>query len=105
MSEECTEVLHTRWSMKQEVKDTIDEEYLRDCDYPDDYMTEIADSLVPAYNHSLIEFCSHYSGEEFWDLWNDNQIGGETPIDILRGNLYCLYREVASEVLAELEEE
>lgn len=98
---ECKNQVYTRWSMKQEILDDLDGYD----DVNDDTIREIADSLIPAYNHSLIEFCSHYSGEEFWDLWNDNNgLGGETPLEILRENLWLLYYTIGCEVLQEREE-
>lgn len=97
----CEEKVITRWSMKQEIIDDL-ENY---DEVTDDSIREICDSLVPVYNSELIDMASHYSGNEFWDLWNDNQLGGETPLDILRGNVYCLYVEIGQEVLSEREEE
>ena len=73
--------------------------------YPGDYITEIADSLVPVYNSELVDFCSHYDGGEYWELWNSNELDYDTPLDILRGNLYSLYNQIGHEILNELEEE
>ena len=105
---ECKEKVYSRWSMKQEIIDDLesyDLDGVTENDL-DDIIREIADSLVPAYNHSLIEFCSHYQGEEFWDLWNDNSgFGGETPLDMLRENLWNLYYQIGLEVLEAMKEE
>jgi hypothetical protein len=105
---ECKEKVYTRWSMKQEIIDDLESYDLDDVSDNDldDIMREIADSLVPAYNHVLIEQCSHYQGEEFWDLWNDsNGFGGTTPLDMLRENLWSLYYDIGCEVLEERKEE
>lgn len=105
---DCKEVIHTRWSMKQEIKDDLKNYDIEDETENglDDIIREIADQLVPAYNHVLIEQCSHYQGEEFWDLWNNsNGFGGTTPLEILRENLWCLYYDIGLEVLEEMKEE
>lgn len=99
--ETCEVVNYSRWSMKQEILDDL-ENY---DEVNEDTIREICDSLVPVYNSSLIDFCAHYQGEEFWELWLNDSIGGETPIDMLRGNLFCLYVEIGQEVLSEREEE
>tara|TARA_X000001382_G_scaffold104891_2_gene80019 strand:- start:41 stop:352 length:312 start_codon:yes stop_codon:yes gene_type:complete len=100
----CEAKSYSRYSMKQELIDCIDKEELQNY-YKEDYITEIADSLVPVYNSELIDFCSHFDGEEYWELWNTNELGYETPLDILRGNLYSLYNQIAYEIISELEEE
>lgn len=87
----------TRWSMTEEVKNYIDVETLKNAQYPEDYINEVADSLVPVYNAELIDFASHYSGEEYWSLWNEENFG-ETPLDMLRSNVFALYQQVAFEV-------
>jgi len=99
----CEEKSFTRWSMKQEIRDDL-ENYDKE-EVTDDVIREICDSLVPVYNSELIDMACHYSGEEYWNIWNDNQLGGETPLDIVRGNIYCLYLEIGQEVLSELEED
>ena len=96
----CEEKIFSRWSMKKEIEDDL-ENY---DEINDDIIREICDSLVPVYNAELIDMACHYSGEEYWDIWNDNQLGGETPLEIVRGNLYCLYLEIGQEVLSEREE-
>jgi len=106
--EKCEELTVNRWTMKQEILDDLESYDLNDTneDSLDDIIREIADSLVPAYNHVLIEKCSHYQGEEFWDLWNTNSgFGGETPLDMLRENLWSLYYDIGLEVLEERKEE
>lgn len=108
MSENCQEIIHTRWSMKQEIKDDLGSYDISDETENglDDIIREIADQLVPAYNHVLIEQCSHYQGEEFWDLWNTNSgFGGDTPLEMLRENLWSLYYGIGLEVLEEMKEE
>lgn len=99
--EDCKKLSPTRWSMKQEIIDDL-ENY---DEVNDDNIREICDGLVPVYNYELIEFCSHYQGEEFWELWLNNEIGGENPIEIIRGNLYSLYVNIGHEVLSEREED
>tara|TARA_Y100000401_G_C8181319_1_gene154131 strand:+ start:160 stop:474 length:315 start_codon:yes stop_codon:yes gene_type:complete len=101
----CYEKIYTRHSMKQELIECIDKEELLNASYKEDYITEIADGLVPIYNAELVDFCCHFDGSEYWELWSDNKLGYETPLDILRGNLYCLYNEIAHEILNEMEEE
>ena len=94
--------------MKQEIIDDLESYNLDDTneDSLDDIIREIADSLVPAYNHVLIEQCSHYQGEEFWDLWNNNNgFGGTTPLEMLRENLWSLYYDIGLEVLEAMKEE
>ena len=103
--EVCKAKSYTRYSMKQELIECIDKEVLDNASYKEDYITEIADSLVPIYNSELIDFCSHYDGEEYWELWNSNELEYETPLDIIGGNLYSLYNQIAYEVISELEEE
>ena len=68
----CTEKLVTRWTMRQEIFDNLDLEELKDSVHPEDFMREIADSLVPVYNAELIDMACHYSGEEYWDIWLNN---------------------------------
>lgn len=97
----CEEKSFTRWSMKQEIIDDL-ENY---DEVTDDIIREICDSLVPVYNSELIDMASHYDGNEYWDIWHDNQHGGETPLEIVRGNIFCLYLEIGQEVLQEKEEE
>lgn len=99
--EACETVNYTRWTMKQEILDDL-ENY---DEVNDDVIREICDSLVPVYNYSLVDFCSHFSGEEYWDIWLGNELGGDDPISILRGNLFCLYLAIGQEVLSEMEEE
>ena len=101
----CKAKSYSRYTMKQELIECIDKEQLLNTTYKEDYLTEISDSLVPIYNSELIDFCSHFDGQEYWELWHSNEGGYDTPLDILRGNLYCLYNEIAYEVLNELEEE
>lgn len=101
----CRAKSYSRYTMKQELIECIDKEELQNASYKEDYITEIADSLVPVYNSELIDFCSHYDGEEYWELWNGNELGYETPLDILRGNLYSLYNQIAHELIYELKEE
>jgi hypothetical protein len=96
----CEEKVISRWSMKKEIEDDL-ENY---DEINDDIIREICDSLVPVYNAELIDMACHYSGEEYWDIWNDNQLGGETPLEIVRGNIFCLYLEIGQEVLSEREE-
>ena len=103
----CEEKSFTRWTMKQEIIDDLenyDDFYNMTENDKDDVIREICDSLVPVYNSELIDMACHYDGNEYWDIWNDNQLGGETPLDIVRGNLYCLYLEIGQEVLSEREE-
>ena len=100
----CKAKSYSRYSMKQELIECIDKEELQNY-HKEDYITEIADSLVPVYNSELVDFCSHYDGQEYWDLWHGNELGYETPLDILRGNLYSLYNQIAYELISELEEE
>jgi len=101
----CEEKVVSRWTMRQEILDNLDKEELKDSAYPEDFMREIADSLVPVYNAELIDLACHYSGEEYWDIWLNNEFGGETPLDILRGNIFALYHNFAIEILREIEEE
>ncbi len=96
-----SEAVYTKWSMKQEIIDDL-ENY---DDIDEDVIREICDSLVPVYNSSLIDFASHFEGSEFWDIWYGNELGGETPLDIIRGNVFSLYLQIGQEVLSELEEE
>ena len=91
--------------MRQEIFDNLDREELKDSAHPEDFMREIADSLVPVYNAELIDMACHYSGEEYWDIWLGNELGGDDPISILRGNVFCLYLAIGQEVLSEMEEE
>lgn len=93
--------VNTRYSMKEEVTRSL-ENYE---DINEDTITEIADSLTPIYNSELIDFVAHYQGNEYWNLWNDNEYGYTTPLDILRGNVFNLYLEIGYEVLNELEKE
>jgi len=97
----CEEKSCTRWSMKQEIIDDL-ENY---DEVSDDIIREICDGLVPAYNSELIDMACHYDGNEYWDIWHNNELGGETPLEIVRGNIYCLYLEIGQEVLQEKEEE
>ncbi len=104
----CEEKSFTRWSMKQEIIDDLenyDDFKNRSHNDKDDIIREICDSLVPVYNSELIDMASHYDGNEYWDIWHDNQHGGETPLEIVRGNIFCLYLEIGQEVLQEKEEE
>ena len=104
----CEIKITTRWTMKQEILDDLEWYDINEksANEVDDIIREIADGLVPAYNHNLIEQCSHYQGEEFWDLWNTNNgFGGETPLDMLRENLWCLYYEIGTEVINTKKEE
>ena len=96
-----TKNYYSRETMKQEILDDIgDYEEVNE-----DNITEIADGLVPIYNIDLINFCHHYDGEEFWYIWNDNELGYETPLDILRGNIYSLYLQIGYEVLRDIKKE
>ncbi len=97
----CEEKSCTRWSMKQEIIDDL-ENY---DEVSDDIIREICDGLVPVYNSELIDMACHYDGNEYWDIWHNNELGGETPLEIVRGNIYCLYLEIGQEVLQEKEEE
>ena len=97
----CEENIATRWTMKQEIIDDL-ENY---DEVTDDTIREICDSLVPVYHSKLIDQCAHYGGSEFWDIWYGNEFGGETPLDIIRGNLFALYLQRGQEVLTEREEE
>lgn len=104
MADICEARSYNRETIKQEFVDYVDLDTLKDSKYPEDYISEVADSLVPVYNSELIDWASHYSGEEYWDIWNEEGFG-ETPLDILRYNVYALYNQVGHEFLAELEEE
>lgn len=97
----CEETKVSRWSMKQQIIDDL-ENY---DEVTDDNIREICDSLVPVYNAELIDMACHYSGEEYWDIWNSNHLGGQTPLEIVRGNIFCLYLEIGQEVLEERENE
>jgi hypothetical protein len=97
----CEERQVSKWSMKQEIIDDL-ENYN---EATDDNIREICRSLVPVYNSELIDLASHYSGEEYWELWLNNELGGETPLDILRGNVFALYYQIGCEVLEERENE
>lgn len=97
----CEEKSVSRWSMKQEIIDDL-ENY---DEVSDDIIREICDGLVPVYNSELIDMACHYDGNEYWDIWHNNELGGETPLEIVRGNIYCLYLEIGQEVLQEKEEE
>ena len=101
----CEETVHNKWTMKQEIKDNIDMDDFNDATYKEDYMHEIIDSLISPYNAEIIDFCSHFDGDGYWDLWLTNELGGDDPLAILRGNLYALYSVLASEVIEELQEE
>lgn len=104
MAELCEARNYNRWTMLTEFKDYVCIETLKDSTYPEDYISEVADSLVPVYNAELIDWASHYSGEEYWDIWNEEGFG-ETPLDMLRYNVYSLYNQVGQEYLQSLEEE
>ena len=67
----CEETKVSRWSMKQEIIDDL-ENY---DEVTDDNIREICDNLVPIYNAELIDMACHYSGEEYWDIWNSNHLG------------------------------
>ena len=77
------EVMYSRQSMRIEDDDLENYDEINS-----DVIDEICDSLVPTYNGDLITI--EYSGEEFWDLWLDNEYGGENPIDILNDTGYML---------------
>lgn len=104
MAELCEARNYNRWTMMTEFKDYVCMETLKDSKYPEDYISEVADSLVPVYNSELIDWASHYSGEEYWDIWSEESFG-ETPLDMLRYNVYSLYNQVGHEFLQSLEEE
>ena len=104
MAEICEARNYNRWTIKTEFKDAICMDTLKDSKYPEDYISQVADSLVPVYNAELIDWASHYSGGEYWDIWNEEGFG-DTPLDMLRYNVYALYNQVGHEVLYELQEE
>ena len=104
MAELCEARTYNRWTMMTEFKDYVCIDTLKDSKYPEDYISEVADSLVPVYNSELIDWASHYSGEEYWNIWSEEGFG-ETPLEMLRYNVYSLYNQVGNEFLQSLEEE
>ena len=104
MAELCEARNYNRWTMMTEFKDYVCIDTLKDSKYPEDYISEVAESLVPVYNSELIDWASHYSGEEYWNIWSEEGFG-ETPLEMLRYNVYSLYNQVGNEFLQSLEEE
>jgi len=104
MAELCEARTYNRWTMMTEFKDYVCIDTLKDSKYPEDYISEVAESLVPVYNSELIDWASHYSGEEYWNIWSEEGFG-ETPLEMLRYNVYSLYNQVGNEFLQSLEEE
>ena len=66
----------------------------------DDLVNEIADSWVPVYNGDLIEAAAD-SGQWWESVWlHDSGMGGtDTPLDMVRGNIYALLSEELNSVL------
>ena len=93
-----------RLDLRVEILDDFEHYDIKDSQYHEDIVAEVADSLTPVYNTDLIDFASNYVGEEFWELWLDNS-EYTNPIDCLRWNVYNLYLQVANDVLEELREE
>ena len=104
MAELCEARTYNRWTMMTEFKDYVCIDTLKDSKYTEDYISEVAESLVPVYNSELIDWASHYSGEEYWNIWSEEGFG-ETPLEMLRYNVYSLYNQVGNEFLQSLEEE
>lgn len=66
----------------------------------DDLVNEIADSFVPVYNGDLIDVASD-SGTWWESVWlTDSGLSdGESPLSMVRGNIYQLLTEELSVVL------
>ena len=66
----------------------------------DDLVNEIADSFVPVYNGDLIDVAAD-SGTWWESVWlHDSGMGGtDTPLDMVRGNIYALLSEELNSVL------
>ena len=66
----------------------------------DDLVNELADSWVPIYTGNLIEAASD-SGQWWESVWlTDSGMGGtDTPLDMVRGNIYALLCEELNSVL------
>ena len=97
----CEEKVVSRWTMKQEIIDDL-ENY---DEVTDDTIREICDSLVPVYNSELIDHCASLFREGILGHLAHERNGRRDPLDIIRGNLFVLYLQIGQEVLTEREEE
>jgi len=101
---ETNTTVTTRQSIKLDFLDNLEGYDLKDSKYPEDIINEVSDGLVPVYNNDLINFASNYQGEEFWLMWLEES-WGDSPLDMLRYNVYQLIQMVGMEVLEELQAE
>ena len=98
--------MQTREEVKKYLLDEIDQ--LKEATYPEDMVTEIADSLIPIYYSEIIKEWIHLDSE-FMDRWKeygyDTQKNEGGILQLMQVDLSFYYIETALSVWEEIKKE
>jgi hypothetical protein len=94
-------LLSTYTDLKEYVKDNLAE--IQESKYPEDYLTEYADGLVPIYYHEILQEWTDLDAE-FRDRWHElGEAGADASIySLMAIDLYMYYDQQLSSAYWEL---
>ncbi len=94
-------MLSTYTDLKEYVKDNLAE--IQESKYPEDYLTEYADGLVPIYYHEILQEWTDLDAE-FRDRWHElGEAGADASIySLMAIDLYMYYDQQLSSAYWEL---
>lgn len=76
-------------------------EYLAEATYPEDSLSEYADSAVPVYTSEIIEEWTELP-YDYRDRWNEITDSPENITHLMSLDLYLYYREIYSAIYAKI---
>jgi len=89
--------------IKKEIQSQLQE--IQEHNYPEDYLSELADGFLPIYNNEVIRDWTEMPNE-YDDKWKELGMTGEdTIISLMRIDLYFYYLEQTEIIYRELTRE
>lgn len=86
--------------IKQDIYDHLDQ--LKESAYPEDLITELADSAVPVYNHLIIRDWQEMPSE-FNDSWQEHGVSNEDGIiRLMSADLFFYYLDQYNRIYTEI---
>lgn len=86
--------------IKQDIYDHLDQ--LKESSYPEDLLTELADSAVPVYYNDIIRDWQEMPSE-FNDMWQEyGTTENSTIFSLMSADLFHYYRTQYSEIYSEV---
>lgn len=98
----------TAWEYRKAIKEDLVSNYeeISERAYPEDYLTETADSWTPVYNGDIIELWHKELPNEFVDSWQEIGAGDDfTIISLMRIDIYFWLSALVTELWDEVKEE